>query len=55
MTPPLVLALTPFILPHILKNEGLSAVALTLPGDLERGAWRELTAEEEQAILDAAK
>ena len=28
---------------------------LSLPSDLERGAWRELTGEEEQALLDATK
>ena len=28
---------------------------LSLPDDLDRGAWRELTPEEEQALLDAAK
>ena len=35
--------------------ERISFGPLTLPADLPRGAWRELTAEEEQAILDAAK
>ncbi len=35
--------------------ERISFGPLTLPADLERGAWRELSAEEEKAILDAAK
>ena len=35
--------------------ERISFGPLTLPADLARGAWRELTPEEEAAILDAAK
>ena len=35
--------------------ERISFGPLTLPADLARGAWRELTPEEEKAILDAAK
>ena len=35
--------------------ERISFGPLSLPGDLERGAWRELTPAEEEAILDAAK
>jgi 16S rRNA pseudouridine516 synthase len=35
--------------------ERISFGPLTLPADLERGEWRELTPEEEKAILDAAK
>lgn len=35
--------------------ERISFGPLTLPADMERGAWRELTSEEEAAILDAAK
>lgn len=35
--------------------ERISFGPLTLPADLERGQWRELTPGEEQAILDAAK
>lgn len=35
--------------------ERISFGPLTLPADLARGAWRELSAEEEKAILDAAK
>ena len=35
--------------------ERISFGPLTLPTDLARGEWRELTAEEEAAILDAAK
>ncbi len=35
--------------------ERISFGPLTLPADLARGEWRELTAEEENAILDAAK
>ncbi len=35
--------------------ERISFGPLSLPDDLPRGAWRELTAEEEKAILDAAK
>ena len=35
--------------------ERISFGPLTLPADLERGEWRELTPEEEAAILDAAK
>ncbi len=35
--------------------ERISFGPLTLPVDLPRGAWRELTPAEEQAILDAAK
>ena len=34
--------------------ERISFGPLTLPDDLARGAWRELSAEEEKAILDAA-
>ena len=35
--------------------ERISFGPLTLPVDLDRGEWRELTPEEEAAILDAAK
>lgn len=35
--------------------ERISFGPLTLPADLARGEWRELTPAEEQAILDAAK
>ena len=35
--------------------ERVSFGPLTLPDDLPRGAWRELTPEEEAAVLDAAK
>ena len=35
--------------------ERISFGPLTLPNDLARGEWRELSAEEEKAILDAAK
>ena len=35
--------------------ERISFGPLTLPADMERGEWRELTPEEEAAILDAAK
>ena len=35
--------------------ERISFGPLTLPADLARGEWRELTPEEETAILDAAK
>ena len=35
--------------------ERISFGPLTLPSDLSRGEWRELTLEEEQAILNAAK
>ena len=35
--------------------ERISFGPLVLPADLERGAWRELSPEEEAAILDAAK
>ncbi len=35
--------------------ERISFGPLALPADLARGEWRELTAEEEAAILDAAK
>ena len=35
--------------------ERISFGPLTLPADLARGEWRELSAEEEKAILDAAK
>ena len=35
--------------------ERISFGPLTLPADMERGEWRELSPEEEAAILDAAK
>ena len=40
---------------QITHLERISFGPLTLPQDLERGAWRELTGAEEQALLDAAK
>ena len=40
---------------QITHLERISFGPLTLPEDLPRGAWRELTGEEEQSLLDAAK
>ena len=40
---------------QITYQELISFGPLTLPADLERGEWRELTPEEEAAILDCAK
>ncbi len=40
---------------QITELERISFGPLTLPDDLPRGAWRELTAEEENALLEAAK
>lgn len=40
---------------QITSLERISFGPLTLPADLPRGAWRELTAQEEAALLEAAK
>ena len=40
---------------QITSLERISFGPLTLPSDLPRGAWRELTKEEETALLEAAK
>ena len=40
---------------QITSLERISFGPLTLPADLPRGAWRELTNEEEKALLEAAK
>lgn len=40
---------------QITHLERISFGPLVLPEDLPRGAWRELTSEEEQQLLDAAK
>ena len=40
---------------QITSLERISFGPLTLPADLPRGAWRELTKEEETALLEAAK
>ena len=40
---------------QITSLERISFGPLTLPADLPRGCWRELTREEEEALLEAAK